>query len=208
LLEATASDTSGPVSSGVAEVIFYYQDSGSGPRVRIGSDTAAPYRVHWAFPSCAAEFNSTFKLTADAIDNCGNQTTSRRANVNLTGRACASVPPTSIRRGHTLSSDLAVPEARGQVVVNGTEAFFPAAGTSLIPLAGRVGFQRVEAVLAQAHGRVGTWRFDLLAAGLKPGSLRVLAGEVALVSSDALVFRLKGQAGERVVFSFDLVTDR
>jgi hypothetical protein len=37
---------------------------------------------------------------------------------------------------------------------------------------------------------------------------RILAGDVALVSSDAVVFRLKGQAGERLVFSFELMPHR
>jgi hypothetical protein len=35
-----------------------------------------------------------------------------------------------------------------------------------------------------------------------PGSLRVVAGTVALITDDRVVFRLPGRAGERVVITF------
>ena len=60
---------------------------------------------------------------------------------------------------------------------------------------------RVEAQLVQASGG-GQWRFEIRSDTLEAGSLRVLAGEVALVSSDAVVFRMSGKPGERVVFTF------
>ena len=74
-----------------------------------------------------------------------------------------------------------------------------------MPLAGhpRIGENRVEATLVQATGQPGLWRFELGAEqSLEPGSLRVIAGEVALVTPDSMAFRMKGRPGERVVFTF------
>jgi hypothetical protein len=99
-------------------------------------------------------------------------------------------------------SHLDVPEATGQVVVNGAAAVFAGRGRSTALATGRTGENRVEAQLVQGAGKPGTWRFDLPAASLVPGSLRVLAGDVALLSGESVVFRLSGRAGERVVFSF------
>jgi hypothetical protein len=98
---------------------------------------------------------------------------------------------------------LEVEGGAGQVVVNGEAAAFAAKGRSTAVALGRRGENRVEAILVQGAGQPGTWRFDLGSTGsLVKGSLRVVAGEVAQVTADALVFRLKGQPGERVVFTF------
>jgi hypothetical protein len=66
----------------------------------------------------------------------------------------------------------------------------------------RSGDNRVEAQLVQAQGQAGLWRFELAGDRAVAGSLRVIAGQVALVTGDVVVFRLKGQPGERVVFTF------
>ena len=100
-----------------------------------------------------------------------------------------------------LGSQLDVAGGSGQVVVNGTSLAFAGRGRSSLTARGRRGENRVEAQLVQATG-AGQWRFELRGEGLEAGSLRVLAGEVALVSSDAVVFRMSGKPGERVVFTF------
>ena len=101
------------------------------------------------------------------------------------------------------ASELEVPGASAQVVVNGDSAVFAAAGRSVAAVPGKRGENRVEAQLVQAAGRPGTWRFDLsTTASLDVGSLRVIAGEVVAISGDAVVFRLTGRPGERVVFAF------
>ena len=65
------------------------------------------------------------------------------------------------------------------------------------------GENRVEAVLVEAAGKPGLWRFDLMnAEAVVPGSLRVVAGEVVSIASSSLTFRLRGVAGERIVFTF------
>ena len=97
-------------------------------------------------------------------------------------------------------SQLDVPDASGQVVLNGRSATFVSTGRLVSH--GRAGPRenRVEGLLVTAAGRPGTWRFEL--GGVEPGSLRVIAGDVVSAAADAIVFRVKGRAGERVVFTF------
>jgi hypothetical protein len=100
-------------------------------------------------------------------------------------------------------SKLDVPGASGQVLVNGFAAAFAGPGLSVGMAAGQMGENRIEARVVQGAGKPGTWRFELgSTANLVPGSLRVLAGSVTEVSGDALVFRLSGRPGERVLFTF------
>jgi hypothetical protein len=95
-----------------------------------------------------------------------------------------------------------VPGGSGQIVVNGRNAAFARRGRSSAMAAARRGENRVEAQLIEASGP-GSWRFELAGApGLRSGSLRVVAGDVALVTGDAIVFRMTGRPGERVVFTF------
>jgi hypothetical protein len=87
-------------------------------------------------------------------------------------------------------------------VIDGGQAFVPAAGTSAHVASLAPGPHRFEAVLVAAQGRPGVWRFGLSALGAVPGSLRVVAGDVAQVGPVEIAFRLQGRAGERVVFTF------
>jgi hypothetical protein len=101
------------------------------------------------------------------------------------------------------TSKLDVPGASGQVVVNETTAVFAGAGQSSGVVLGPRGENRIEARVLQGAGKPGTWRFELgTTSSLIPGSLRVLAGSVSELSGDAVVFRLSGRAGERVMFAF------
>ena len=114
-----------------------------------------------------------------------------------------SLDATPASRRLAWASQLEVEGASGQVVVNGEAASFAGRGRSTAVAMGRRGENRVEAQLVQGAGRPGTWRFDLGSTGsLAKGSVRVIAGEVALITPDAVIFRMKGQPGERVVFSF------
>jgi hypothetical protein len=102
----------------------------------------------------------------------------------------------------TVSSDLDVPGGSGQIVVNGRNAAYARRGRSASVAVTRRGENRVEAQLVEGSG-AGSWRFELGgASGREPGSLRVVAGDVALITGDAVVFRLSGRSGERVVFTF------
>jgi len=105
----------------------------------------------------------------------------------------------------SISSDLQVPGASGQLVFNGSSVAFAGSGRSarLGVSAGQQGRNRIEAQLVQASGP-GTWRFDLSSTrGFVAGSLRVVAGEVSLVTGNVLAFRMKGIPGERIVFTFE-----
>jgi Bacterial Ig domain len=184
---------------GIAEVRFYYQLLTTLPRVLIGSDSSAPYSRTWVFPSCALLLETTIRLTATAVDNCGEEETSQPVQVQLSNCLSMLEAPAQSSTG-TSASELAVPGGRGQVIWNGVESMYPGMGVSALPTSGQRGLNRVEAILVQAHGRPGTWRFDL--AGVQPGSLRVVAGDVALVGESAVVFRFRGRPGERAVFTF------
>jgi hypothetical protein len=119
------------------------------------------------------------------------------------GLTINSLDTTPASRRLSWASQLEVEGASGQVVVNGESASFAGRGRSTAVAMGRRGENRVEAQLVQAAGRPGTWRFDLASTGsLAKGTVRVIAGEVSLITPDAVVFSMKGTAGERVVFTF------
>jgi hypothetical protein len=180
--------------------------AGDRPEVPIGTDSSEPYTATWTFPSCGAAPEDRFLIKARAFDNCGNVSTDSTVLVRLTGRGCFR---SSALRGDAGSwlSELQVPAARGQVVVDGAEAVFPSTGSETFATPLGPGPHRFEATLvagAARSGPGGSWRFDLQALRVAPGSLRVVAGDAIQVGADALVFRLRGRAGERVVFGFEV----
>jgi uncharacterized repeat protein (TIGR02543 family) len=99
--------------------------------------------------------------------------------------------------------ELDVPDAVGQVVLSG-QVLRTARGQSQAPATARDGDTLVEAQLVEAQGKPGTWRFEAQGEAIEPGSLRVVRGEVALVTPVAVVFRMKGQRGEEVSFTYRL----
>ena len=105
------------------------------------------------------------------------------------------------RTGSTVVSRLEAAGARMAATLNETPLAPPSPGASTWTVAPRAGDNRIDAQV-QA-GAAGTWRLELAGvAGLEKGSLRVLAGEVVSVGPDAVVFRLKGRAGERMSLAF------
>jgi hypothetical protein len=185
------------------------------------------------YQAFACSQTRTFKVNSVDVSPSGRVTTTtlphhtwtvmgcaepRDSNVEPQERKCgtASVDveqaPTPIPKGSgvaagrdlTLQGELDVDGATGQVVVNGTAAVYSGTGRSSAVAAGRRGQNRIEAQLVAAAGKPGTWRFDLGATpGMVGGSVRVIAGDVALVTADSVVFRLRGTSGERVVFTFE-----
>jgi hypothetical protein len=146
-------------------------------------ESVAPQNKPWAFRAMTFSFDRTSPKCALSTDE---EVGALAANHHL-----------------AWASQLDVAGARGQVVINGTTAVFAGPGRSTALAVGRKGENRVEAQLMEAAGEPGTWRFELgPTEGLVAGSLRVLVGSVAETSSNAVVFRLSGRAGERVVFSF------
>jgi len=100
---------------------------------------------------------------------------------------------------------LDVPGAIGQSVVDGQVVVAESGRRAQQMARSREGDAVVAATLIKADGKPGTWRFEALPGeSIEPGSLRVLQGDVALLTPTAVVFRLKGNAGERVSFSYRL----
>jgi hypothetical protein len=148
-------------------------------------------RVQWG-GACAAATG----LVCNLLIN-GNQT--------VTVDSFRLFDPDNAAPALTWTSQLAVPEAQGEIAVNGRVASAGRAGITSMSAEGRKGTNQVEAVLVRAGGRGGTWRFDFSAQpAFKPGSLRVIAGAVAGITGDTVTFRMEGKAGERVVFSFEI----
>jgi hypothetical protein len=185
-LKAQASDPDGfPVT------VTYSLDNGQ----VVGSSTSPPdYPVVW--PACG--LLPTFKLLAQAVDRCGNPSAVDTRDVILVGLPVCPAQATT-PAGNLAMSQLMAPGGRGQVVVNGSEGAFVGPGLARLPLRFSRGANQVEATLVA--GGSGTWRFDLSGLGVA-GSLRVVAGEVAQVGPEQVVFRLRGLPGERLVFTF------
>lgn len=101
----------------------------------------------------------------------------------------------------TWASELQVAGGSGQLILNGASGAHQGPGRSQGSGEARRGDNRFEATLVEGRGQPGTWRFEL-AGAFRPGSLRVVAGELQLVTAEAIVFRLAGRPGERIVFAF------
>ena len=97
------------------------------------------------------------------------------------------------------TSALDMPDGAGRVLVNGASAGTGARSPSPFAVTETAGgVVRVEGILEGASGP-GTWRFER--AGPTPVRLKVIEGQPALVTDTAIVFRLRGRAGERVSFA-------
>jgi hypothetical protein len=124
------------------------------------------------------------------------------ASFSLLGLLTSDAPAGVDSMGWTMQLD--VPEAVGQVVLNG-QAVRTARGRSDAAATAREGDNVVEAQLVEARDKPGTWRFEAQPGeAIEPGSLRVIRGEVVLLTPTAVVFRLKGVPGEQVAFSYRL----
>src|SRR5262249_38323189 len=170
-------------------------------------DPAADTDVTGSGPTYSATlatsmFSGCYEVHAVAFSSCSTATaTAAPVNVNL---FATFVPPGSLSRGTTpWSSDLGIDGGRMQVVLNGASTTFPGSGRAygLAPLV--EGENRVEAVLVESGGKAGLWRFEFMnAQSVVPGSIHVIAGDVVTVASSSVTFRLRGESGERIVFTF------
>ena len=110
-------------------------------------------------------------------------------------------PAVATAGGLRWTSDLSAAGATARVLVNGDQLVVASSGRSEYVLRPGPRDNRVEARLVEAGG-AGSWRFELESGATEPGSLRVLQGDVALVTDDSIVFRLSGRPGEAVAFTF------
>jgi hypothetical protein len=190
-VSATATD---PI--GVSFVTFFADCYSS--RTTIGTATAPPYSASWS-PGRTGCFFGPATVIAQAHNSCGGVGS---GSVNVDVQCQSGKTPAGSARV-SVTSQLAVPGARGQVFLNGAIVSAPAEGRSMALGDARRGENRVEAQLVASGGRPGTWRFELGANQLfQPGSLRALSGDVAEATSEAIVFRLSGKTGERLAFTF------
>jgi hypothetical protein len=193
------------VSNGIQEVQVSFKEQG-GSRSGLIATLAGPgptFLTSWTIPACLGP-GDRWNIYAEAVDGCGRTT---RASVRVKRRldscaALSSVPSATQRAALVWTSELALPGGRGQLIANGADVVFPGAGRSDLALPARPGRNRLEAVLVEGE-RPGTWRFTLASGEIRPGTLRVLAGEATAIGPLAVAFRLRGRSGERVVFVFD-----
>ena len=109
-------------------------------------------------------------------------------------------PPTAAHALAQWVSLLDAPGATGSVTVDGAATAGVGHASAMIPVAEGAGAVRVQGVLATGTGP-GTWRFERQAGPGTPVRVKVLEGQVSLITPDAVVFRLRGQPGERVAFA-------
>ncbi len=204
--EASADDaTTG--NNGVSLVEYKVDWGGASPKLLGPVTSGSPWTFNWpnsdvnAYLGAACQRGVT--VQAYAVDGCGNSSITPATvtvTLNNTG-ACSSPSPARSVDSSTLVSELKLTGASAQVVVNG-DAAFPRAGRTVLMLRPRAGENRVEATLVEGRSP-GTWTFDLGSiGGLRPGSVRVIAGEVAQAAGGVLHFGLHGRPGERLVFAF------
>jgi hypothetical protein len=98
------------------------------------------------------------------------------------------------------TSVLDAPGATGNVTVDGASTAGVGRAPAMIAVKEGPGAVRVSGVLATGSGP-GTWRFERQAGAGTAVRVKVLEGQVSLVTPDAVVFRLRGQPGERVAFA-------
>jgi hypothetical protein len=164
--------------------------------ITIGTDTTAPYEVDW---NTGCSFGA-FNLTAEALDNCGNKTTSAPVSVLLTCDELPGAESERSLRSIQWSSQLEAAGSAGRVSLNGS-LLASGPGKQQGAAQAKRDENRVDGEVVQGGSRAGLWRFEL-SEGVAPGSVRVLAGDALEVNDAAIVFRVGGTTGERVSFVF------
>ncbi len=176
------------------------------PAGLIAPTTTLPGPKTWTVRGCAQPRDPDI-VPQDKVCQTGTVTVEPPPPTSTSSTICSTCFAPSANEGPqglAWSSQLDVAGASGQVVLNNASASFAAGGRSNGVAEGRRGTNRVEAQLVEGAGKPGTWRFEFGATrSFKAGSLRVVAGEAAAVTGDAVTFRLKGTPGERVVFTFE-----
>jgi len=194
----------GPVSSGVYRVVMSAEEQGGPRRVAIAELThAGPrYAVDWGVPECVGPSDNWY-VDVVATDLCG-RTTEGRVRVKRRMASCAVGASPEAATTLLWTTELTIPDGRTQVTANGSEAVFPGSGLGELRVTPRRGTNRVEGVLTGGRGDPGVWRFTLAVGAVRPGSLRVVAGDVVALGPATVAFGVHGQDGERVVFEFDV----
>jgi hypothetical protein len=197
----------GPVENGIREVTISADEQG-GSRTAAIARFVGPgpmFQASWTLPPCMGPGDRWYVL-AEGVDGCGRSHLEtvriKRRSDSCAAASSSAAAPSGSGPALVWTSELALAGGRGQVIANGAEVVFPGPGRSDLVLPARAGRNRVEAILVEG-GRPGTWRFTLASGAIRPGSLRVVAGEAVAVGPETAAFRLRGNPGERAVFTFD-----
>jgi hypothetical protein len=160
--------------------------------------------VDWnpPFGGCSGSPFITAQLT---VVGAAAQTDSKSQGVNI------DLKPLRERGGveTSFTSFLETPRSgaavRGFVVLNQARTDTTAGSTPFHHLLrGVTGRNSIDAYV-QPSGGEGLWRFDFSkSAGFLPGTLRVESGALAVLDGRTVVFRLTGDSGERIRFTFEL----
>ena len=129
------------------------------------------------------------------------------ANKSVTARVLPAEDGTPAAAAAQWTSVLDAPGATGNVTVNGASTAGVGRASAMLPVPEGTGEIRVNGVLATGSGP-GTWRFERHAGTGAAVRVKVLEGQVSLVTPEAIVFRLRGQPGERVAFAIVPCPDR
>jgi hypothetical protein len=197
----------GPASSGIAKVKVFAKEQGGSREAAIATfvSPGPTIQAGWALPACL-EPQDRWNIHVRAADECGRVTTAQ-VRVKRKGEACgAGAAPAPSTPTLVWTSELTVPDGQGQVVGNERQVLFSGSGRDELRLTARPGRNRVEGVLVSSprDAEGGLWRFTLASGGVRPGSLRVLAGDAVAIGPGMIAFRVRGRPGERVVFAFDV----
>lgn len=121
-------------------------------------------------------------------------------SVTATFSLLLSEPSVVALRSAQWTSQLDAPGATGNVTVDGAATAGVGRAPTTIAVTEGSGEVRVLGVLATGSGP-GSWRFERHAGVGPPVRLKVIEGQVSLVTPEAVVFRVRGQPGERVAFA-------
>jgi hypothetical protein len=144
---------------------------------------------------------ATASVSANEPDpSPGNNTASATTNVTLLLRESADgfvrlfvhldVPPSDGHDG-------------GDVIVDSRLAGVDDTAPVELSVKSEPGEYVVEAVLTRSSGRKGRWRFEFRASpGIEIGGIQVEAGDLISSEPQAVSFRIRGEAGERLRFRY------
>jgi hypothetical protein len=216
----TASDSDGAsgckvsfdASCSSGDIVTYtwrFQDNP--PATVSGPSETASY--DWSSdPACGGPFTRLVRLTVASSDN---KTDQAQANINPNGPGLTAPLRTPMNElQSSFTSYLLFPPSQGRlesrVNVNGIQLDVT---DNSAPYTHRTNGKRdwntVEGYFTSGSTQPVFWRFDFAASeNFSPGSLRVETGVVASQETYSIVFRLSGDPGERVKFTYRLSPGR
>jgi hypothetical protein len=192
-------------SGDIVSYTWRFQDNP--PATVSGPSETASY--DWSSdPACGGPFTRLVRLTVTASDN---KTAQMQSNINPNGPGLtATLRPSLNELQSSFTSHLMFPPSQGRleshVNINGAQLDVT---DNSAPHTHRTNGKRdrntVEGYLTSPSTLAVFWRFDFAASeNFNPGSIRVEAGVVAAQETHSIVFRLSGDPGERVKFTYRL----